>query len=357
MNEMTALFTYDHDTQELPMLFDHALQKVENGEDLTSEEAKEAFDLIFTGEIPDEHIAAFLLGLCKKGEAVEELLGAVISMRSKAITIKAPPDAIDIVGTGGDQLNTLNISTAASFVVAGGGVPVAKHGNRSVSSRSGASDVLRELGVNLEPDIAILEECLNVANICFLFAPTHHPAMRHVAPIRKRLGVRTIFNLLGPLTNPANVKLHLIGVYEKEWLTPMAEVLAELGSKAAWLVHGQDDMDEITTTAPTDSVELRDGELRSFTLTPEDMRLPRIHVADIYGQNAAENAIALRKLLNGERSPYRDIVLANAGAALTVAGKAQNILRGIDLAAESIDTGAATEALNRLVTLTNRWTK
>ncbi len=339
------------------MLFDHALRKIETGEDLTAEEAEEAFDLIFTGEIPDESVAAFLLGLCKKGESVEELLGAVVSMRAKAITIKAPANAIDIVGTGGDQLNTLNVSTAAAFIVAGCGIPVAKHGNRSVSSRSGASDVLRELGVNLEPDIAVLEECLHVANICFLFAPTHHPAMRHVAPVRKQLGVRTIFNLLGPLTNPANVRFHLIGAYEKEWLRPMAEVLAELGSQAAWLVHGQDDMDEITTTAPTDGVELREGELRDFTLTPEDMRLPRIHVADIYGRNAAENAIALRKLLNGERGPYRDIALANAGAALIVAGKAQDITRGIDLAADAIDTGAAAEALNRLVTLTNRWTQ
>lgn len=336
------------------MLFDHVLQKIEAGENLTQDEARESFDLIFTGEIPDDSLAAFLLGLCKKGESVEELLGAVTSMRGKAITIKAPPDAIDIVGTGGDQLNTLNISTAAAFVVAGCGVPVAKHGNRSVSSRSGASDVLRELGVNVEPDLEILEECLNVANICFLFAPTHHPAMRHVAPVRKQLGVKTIFNLLGPLTNPANVSLHLIGAYEKECLEPMAEVLLQLGSKAAWLVHGQDDMDEITTTAPTDGIELRDEMLRPFALTPESMRLPRASVADLYGKNAVENAIALRKLLNGEPGPYRDIALANAGAALVVVGKASDILHGINLAAESIDSGAAAEALNRLVTLTNR---
>lgn len=339
------------------MLFRHALQKIESGENLTEEEARESFDLIFTGEIADEDIAAFLLGLCKKGESVEELLGAVSSMRGKAITIKAPPDAIDIVGTGGDLLNTLNISTATSFVVAGCGVPVAKHGNRSVSSRSGASDVLRELGVNVEPDLEILEECLNAANICFLFAPAHHPAMRHVAPVRKQLGVKTIFNLLGPLTNPANVALHLIGAYEKEWLEPMAEVLLQLGSTAAWVVHGQDDMDEITTTAPTDVVELKDETLRPFALTPEDMHLKRASVADLYGKNAAENAIALRKLLGGERGPYRDIVLANAGAALVVARKASDILHGIDLAAESIDTGSAAETLNRLVTLTNRWAK
>lgn len=355
MSQPTVTFEYIDDSgQDLPMLFDYALRKIENGEDLTAEEAEEAFDLIFTGEIPDEHIAGFLLALCKKGESVEELLGAVTSMRAKAITIKAPANAIDIVGTGGDQLNTLNVSTAASFVVAGCGIPVAKHGNRSVSSRSGASDVLRELGINIEPDIEILEECLNVANICFLFAPVHHPAMRHVAPVRKQLGVKTIFNLLGPLTNPANVKLHLIGAYEREWLQPMGKVLMQLGSKAAWLVHGQDDMDEITTTATTDGIELRNEALTPFTLSPESMKLPRAHIADLYGENATENAVALRKLLNGERGPYRDIVLANAGAALVVAGKASDILHGISLAAESIDAGAAAETLSRLVTLTNR---
>lgn len=334
-------------------MFNLLLSKVEKGMSLTEEEAESAFDEIFTGNVPDNNIASFLLGLCKNGETVNELLGAVRSMRAKAITIEAPPGTIDIVGTGGDQNQTFNISTAAALVVAACGVPVAKHGNRSVTSRSGSSDILTALGVNLEPDLGTLEECLNQTNLCFLFAPRHHPAMRHVSSVRKELGVRTIFNLLGPLTNPANVRRHLIGVYEIEWLGPMAEVLKTLGSEIAWLVHGQDDMDEITTTTMTDIVELKGQSVRNFTISPEQFNLPRIHINEIYGGDAKHNATELRRLLRGVKSAYRDIVLMNASAALVVAGKCVDMHHGLRLAASALDTGAAYDVLDKVVHITN----
>ncbi len=330
------------------------MRKVDRGEDLSVDQTRLAFDEIFTGGIADEYIAQFLLNLTKKGETVDELTGAVLSMRAKAITIEAPDNAMDIVGTGGDQTHTLNISTAAAFVVAACGVPVAKHGNRAASSRSGSSDVLRELGVNLEPELAVLEQCLREENLCFLFAPRHHPAMRRVAAIRRKLGVRTIFNLLGPLTNPANVRRHLIGVYELEWLVPMAETLDRLGTETAWLVHGQDDMDEITTTAATDLVSLRDGLINRGTLTPEEFSISRAHLSALHGENAISNATAMRHLFDGTMGAYRDIVLMNAGAALTVAGKVNTMKKGIALAAEALDNGDAQAVLDKIVRLTNR---
>ncbi len=335
------------------MSFPALLQKIERGEDLSAAETQTAFDHIFEGQILPEQIATFLLGLRKKGETVDELLGAVKSMRSKAVTIKAPPQTMDIVGTGGDAHGTLNISTAVALVVAACGVPVAKHGNRAASSRSGSSDVLTALGINLEPPLPMLERCLNEANLCFLFAPRHHPAMRHVAEVRKKLGVRTIFNLLGPLTNPANVKHHLIGVYELEWLGPIAEVLKMLGSETAWIAHGHDGMDEITTTAPTDVVELRSNMIQHFTLEPTQVGLPQASITDLKGGDAPQNAVALKELLKGKKGPYRDIVAFNASAALIVAGKASDLRQGIKLAETSIDNGSAQRTLDNLIRLTH----
>jgi anthranilate phosphoribosyltransferase len=335
------------------MSFEHALRRVKDDQSLSAFEARSAFDEIFEDKVPQEQLATFLLGLCKKGETVDELLGATQSMRAHALTIKAPIGAIDIVGTGGDIHGTLNISTATALVVAACGVPVAKHGNRAVTSRSGSSDVLKALGVNLEPGLGVVERCLSEANLCFLFAPSHHLAMRHVAEVRKKLGVRTIFNLLGPLTNPANVKRHLIGAYELELLGPMAEVLVQLGSESAWLAHGHDGMDEITTTAPTDIVELNEGMIRHFTLTPEDLGFPRVHISELHGGDAEHNATQLRRLLRGLRSPYRDIVLMNASAALVVARKADNLPNALKLAMHVLDTGAAYNTLDKLVQLSN----
>lgn len=279
------------------------LEKIEQKQDLSAEEARTAFDSVFEGTTPAAQIAAFLSGLHEKGETVDEVRGAVASMRSRMIAVPAPPGAMDIVGTGGDSHGTVNISTAAAFVVAACGVPVAKHGNRAASSKSGSSDVLRALGVNLEPPLPVLQRCLNEAHLCFLFAPRHHPAMRHVAEIRQQLKTRTIFNLLGPLTNPANVTRHLIGVYDLEWLGPMAEVLKSLGSKSAWLTHGHDGMDEITTSTATDVVELNRSGIKHFTLEPEQVGLPRARLEDLQGGDAGTNAALLRKVLQGQKIP------------------------------------------------------
>jgi anthranilate phosphoribosyltransferase len=335
------------------MAFADLLKKAESGKDLSADEARHAFDAIFAGDVEDAEIGAFLLALHKKSETVDELFGAVSSMRGKMLAIKAPPGTIDIVGTGGDSLGTLNISTAVALVVAACGVNVAKHGNRASSGRSGSSDILAALGVNLDPDMKTLERCLAEAHLCFLFAPKHHPAMKRVADVRKKLGVRTIFNLVGPLTNPANVKRHLIGVYELEWLGPMAEVLKALGSEEAWIAHGQDGMDEITNAAPTDIVELRHGLVRHFALTPEELGLPYAKPDDLKGGDTAHNAAALKQLLQGARGPYRDIVLMNAAAALAVAGKGDDLRLNLLQAEDAIDTGAAQQVLDLLVKLTN----
>ncbi|MDD4616934.1 MAG: anthranilate phosphoribosyltransferase [Alphaproteobacteria bacterium] len=332
------------------------LQKLRNKQSLAREEAHKVFDSIFVGDLSENEIAAFLLALHRKGESVEEILGAVESMRSKAVLLNAPSEAIDIVGTGGDAKGTFNISTATSLVVAGCGVPVAKHGNRAATSKSGSSDVLAALGINLEPPMEVLERCLAEANLCFLFAPRHHPAMRFVAQVRKKLGVRTIFNLLGPLTNPAGVKRHLIGVFSAQWLMPMAETLHELGSVSAWLTHGQDGMDEITTVAKSDVVSLNGNELQSFTLDPADAGITLCAPQDLQGGDAAHNAEAIRKLLDGEKGAYRDIVEINAAAALVVAEKAADLREGAAMASKSIDNGAALEVLQKLVELTNKGT-
>lgn len=335
------------------MALTEALRKLAASEDLSAAATQEIFDEIFTGRANREDVAALLLGLRRKGETVEEILGAARAMRASMLAMPAPANAIDIVGTGGDNHGTLNVSTATALVVAGCGVPVAKHGNRTATSRSGSSDALKMLGINLEPDWAILERCLPEVGLVFLFAPRHHPAMRHVAEIRRELGVRTIFNRLGPLTNPANVKKHLIGAYDLESLGPMAEVLRELGSEYAWLAHGHDGMDEISTTGPTDIVEMHHNQLKHFTLTPEEIGLPRARLEDLKGGDPAANAEALRQLLDGATGAYRDIVLMNAAAALIVAGKTARLKDGVALAAESIDSGAARQKLAALVRLTN----
>ena len=330
------------------------LHKLREKENLSVAETRAVFDQIFAGEVPEASIGAFLLALHRKGETVDEILGAVTSMRSKAVTISAPPHALDIVGTGGDARGTLNISTAAALVVAACGVPVAKHGNRAATSKSGSSDVLAALGINLEPPFEILEQCLSEANLCFLFAPRHHPAMRHVAAIRKKLGVRTIFNLLGPLTNPANVKRHVIGVYSADWLVPMAEVLHALDSESAWLTHGQDGMDEITTVTPSDIVTLQGDTIAKFTLSPQEAGITPPAPEEIQGGDARANAAAMTRLLAGEKSAYRDIVILNAAAALVLSGKASDIRQGVTRAAESLDTGAARDILRKLIDVTNR---
>ncbi len=322
-------------------------------EDLSVDEARQAFDDIFAGNIPAEHIGTFLMGLKNKGETVDEILGAVTSMRSRMLTVSAPANAIDIVGTGGDAHGTLNISTAVALVVAACGVPVAKHGNRAASSRSGSSDVLMALGINLNVTTDVLQRCLAEANICFMFAPNHHPAMRYVAEVRKNLKTRTIFNLLGPLTNPANVRHHLIGVYARDWLEPMAKVLHQLGSKVAWLTHGQDGMDEITTTAPTDVVELRNDKFNRFILEPEHVGLSRVRLDVLKGGEAEHNAIELKRLLQGQRGTYRDIVAFNAGAALVVAGKTGDLRQGVESAEQAIDNGSARTVLDTLIEITN----
>jgi anthranilate phosphoribosyltransferase len=334
------------------------LQKLLKRENLTADETREAFDRIFAGDMPKEQIASLLLSLRSKGETAEEILGAVRSMRGNMLTINAPSNAIDIVGTGGDGHGTLNVSTAAALVTAACGVPVAKHGNRAATSLSGSSDTLGTLGINLEPGWGVLENCLNEIGIVFLYAPRHHPAMRHVAEVRRELGVRTIFNLLGPLTNPANVKRHLIGVYDPTWLEPMAEVLKILDSERAWLVHGEghgrDGLDEVSTVGPTDIVELRGGKIDLFSLTPEHVNLPRAKLEDLKGGDARVNADAIRDLLAGKRGAYRDIVLMNAASALVVAGKAESLIHGISLASDAIDSGLAKEKLEALAQMTNR---
>jgi anthranilate phosphoribosyltransferase len=338
------------------MTLNESLQKLAARQNLSVEETQAVFDLIFAGSVPREQIAALLLGLRDKGETVDEILGAVRSMRASMRPLKAPPGTIDIVGTGGDGHGTLNISTAASLVVAACGVPVAKHGNRAASSRSGSSDALKMLGVNLEPEWATLEKCLQEAGIVFLFAPRHHPAMRYVADVRRELGVRTIFNLLGPLTNPANVKLHMIGVFDKQWLEPMATVLKALGSERAWLAHGQDGLDEISTTGPSDIVALQDGRIVSTVLTPEEFGQPRARLDELKGGDADANAKAISDLLAGKQGAYRNIVVVNAAAALLVARKTTDLFEGVKLAGESIDNGAARLTLEKLVRLTNEAT-
>jgi anthranilate phosphoribosyltransferase len=323
------------------------LARLAAGECLAETEAEAAFGVIMAGEATPAQIAGLLMAMRVRGETVAELTGAVRAMRARMNAIEAPPGTIDIVGTGGDSSGSLNISTATALVVAGCGVPVAKHGNRALSSRSGAADALSALGINLDVPLGRLEAVLATAGMVFLMAPRHHASMRHAAGPRVELGTRTIFNLLGPLANPARVKRQLTGAFSAQWLRPMAETLARLGTDHAWVVHGQG-LDEIALSGETQVVALEDGAIREFTVTPEDAGLERAPPEAIRGGEPAENAAALLALLDGTAGPYRDIVLLNAAAALVVAGKAPDLRTGAGLAARAIDTGAAAGVLARL---------
>ena len=329
------------------------LIKLAEGVSLSSSDAETAFDNIMSGEADNSQIGALLMALRVRGETVDEITGAVRAMRAKSTRVIAPDDAMDIVGTGGDSLGTYNISTAAALVVAGCGVTVAKHGNRAVTSKAGASDVLASLGVNLECDMSLIERAITDAGIGFLMAPRYHSAMRYVVPVRASLGIRTIFNILGPLSNPAGVKRQFTGAFDRAWIEPMAQVLSNLGSEAAWVVHGADGMDEITTTEITYVAALSDGKVQTFQISPEDAGIPRASLDDLRGGDAKYNAAAIEALVDGQDGPYRDIVLFNAAASLIVAGKAQDLKRGVSIAAQSIDEGAARKALEKMIEITN----
>jgi anthranilate phosphoribosyltransferase len=323
-----------------------------SGKPLSRGDAEQAFTMMMSGDATPSQIGGFLMALRVRGETVDELAGAVMTMRAKMLPVVAPDHAMDIVGTGGDASGSYNVSTATAFVVAAAGVPVAKHGNRALSSKSGSADVLKALGVNLDLDAAGISRCIDLAGIGFMFAPSHHLAMKHVGPSRVELGTRTIFNLLGPLSNPAGVKRQLLGVFSPDWLLPIAETLRDLGSENVWVVHG-DGMDEITTTGETKVVTLEDGEIGHLTLTPEEFGIKRATKDQLVGGDAAHNSEALRSVLTGTLCAYRDIVLMNAGAALVIAGKAIDMGSGIALAIQTIESGAALNALNKLVEISN----
>src|SRR5919112_3361968 len=308
------------------------LAKVATGASLSREEARAAFDDLLSGEVTPAQGGGFLMALRVRGEALDEIIGAVSAMRARMVPVDAPDTAIDIVGTGGDQSGSYNISTLASIIVAGCGVPVAKHGNRAASSRSGAADVLTALGVKIGLDPAGLERCLKEAGLCFMFAQAHHASMRHVAPVRVELGTRTLFNLLGPLSNPAGVPRQLLGVFSEVWLEPLTQVLKELGSERVWTVHGSDGLDEITTTGPTHVVALENGAVHRFTITPEEVDLPRARPEDLKGGDPAHNASELRAVLDGRHTAYRDVAVLNAAASLVVAGAARNLREGVERA-------------------------
>ena len=328
------------------------IARVAAGERLSEAEAEEAFEIIMSGNATPSQMGGLLMGMRVRGETVDEITGAARIMRSKALTIEAPPGTIDTVGTGGDASGTFNISTATGLVVAGAGVPVAKHGNRAFSSKSGAADVLTALGVNIECEMAIVQRCLWKVGICFLMAPRHHGAMRHVGPTRVELGTRTIFNILGPLSNPAGAKRLLLGVFAAQWVVPMAEVMGRLGAEHVWVVHGSG-LDEITTAGATTIAEFKDGKVRSFEVTPEDAGIKRATLDDLKGGDPAHNAALMRGVLAGEKGKLRDIVLLNAGAALIIAGRAADLREGAALAADTIDSGKAAEVLARLIVETN----
>lgn len=327
--------------------------KVATGASLSRDEAASAFDAMMSGEATPSQMGGLLMALRVRGETVDEITGAVSAMRSKMLTVTAPPDAVDIVGTGGDGSGSVNVSTCASFIVSGAGVPVAKHGNRALSSRSGAADVLASLGVKIDLKPEQVGRCVRECGIGFMFAPAHHPAMKNVGPTRVELATRTIFNLLGPLSNPAGVKRQMVGVFSRQWVQPLAQVLKNLGSESAWVVHGSDGLDEITLTGPTFVSALHKGEIRNFEVTPEEAGLSLCEAGALRGGDADANAIALQSVLDGKPSPYRDVALINAAAALIVAGRAKDLKEGVAIGARSIDSGAANAKLKHLVTISN----
>lgn len=326
-------------------------EKVAGGDTLSEAEAASAFDAIMEGGIPEVQLAGFLVAMKARGETVDEITGAVRAMRSKMLRVAPPPGAIDVVGTGGDAKGTYNISTATAFVLAGAGVPVAKHGNRAVSSKSGAADVLESLGVKLALTPEEAAKALREAGIAFLFAPAYHPAMRHAAPVRQGLKLRTIFNLLGPMSNPAGVTRQLVGVFSEQWVLPVAEVLQRLGADHIWVVHGCDGLDELSTTGETRVAELKDGRIREFTVTPGDAEVELTTLPNLLSGTPPESAEAMRQLLAGQRGAFRDVVVLNAAAAFIVAGRARTLGEGAAMAAASIDQGRAAMALETLVTI------
>ena len=333
--------------------FKPLIAKVAAGSQLSRADAAAAFDAILSGEVTPSQLGGFLMALRVRGETVEEITGAVTAMRAKMLPVAAPAGAIDVVGTGGDGSGSYNVSTLAALIVAACGVPVAKHGNRAASSKSGTADTLAALGVKIGVAPAQVERCIREAGIGFMLAPTHHAAMRHVGPTRAELGTRTIFNLLGPLANPAGVKRQLVGVFSAAWLTPMAEVLRNLGSERVWVTHGADGLDEMSTTGTTKIVELKDGVIRAFEIAPEDVGLTRVDLAALKGGDAAYNAEALKAVLAGARNAYAEIAMLNAAGALVVAGKARELAEGVAMAGDALASGATKLVLDRLVDVSN----
>ncbi len=330
------------------------IQKVSTGATLTQSEIRTALEIMTEGHATQAQMGAFLMALRVRGETVDEITGAAEMLRSRMLRVAAPQGAVDIVGTGGDGHGTFNVSTCASLIAAGAGLKIAKHGNRSVSSISGASDVLAALGVKLDISPQRVADAVMEAGVGFMWAPLHHPAMKHWAPVRAELGIRTIFNLLGPICNPAGVRRQVFGVFSRQWLEPVAQVLSNLGADHVWVVHGHDGLDELTTTGATDIAELKDGQIRVFEVTPADAGLAPAKLSDLRGGDAPNNAAAIRRVLAGEPGPFRDIAVLNAAAALIVGDRAQTLTEGVELAAEAIKTGAARAALERLVRVSNR---
>ena len=329
--------------------FKPIIAKVATGSPLNRSEAEHAFGVMLSGESTLAQTGAFLMALRVRGETVDEITGAATAMRQRMLKVTAPQDAIDIVGTGGDNSGSLNISTLASLITAACGVPVAKHGNRAASSKSGSADVLTALGVTVGLDVKGLERCLAKANVCFMFAPSHHASMRHVGPVRIELGTRTIFNLLGPLSNPAGVKKQVVGVFSQSWVEPIAQVLKSLGSQSVWVVHGSDGLDEITNTGPTHVTALENGAIKSFTVSPADFGLKTGTADAIKGNDAAYNAAALRDVVEGKRNAYRDIAVMNAAAGLIVAHKTQSLKEAAQIAEAAIDDGRVRQVLEALI--------
>jgi len=333
--------------------FKAVLARVADGRPLDRTEAEAAFGQLMAGEATSAQLGGFLMALRVRGETVDEIAGAVAAMRARMTPVAAPADAVDVVGTGGDGSGSVNVSTCAAFVVAGCGVPVAKHGNRALSSKSGSADVLRALGVSVDIDANRISACIAEAGIGFMFAPNHHSAMRHVGPARSELGVRTIFNLLGPLSNPAGVRRQMVGVFARRWVVPIAEALAQLGSERAWVVHGSDGLDEITTSGPTFVASLESGAVTTFEVSPEEAGFAPHPVGALAGGDAESNARAMRQVLEGRPGAYRDVAVLNAAAALVVAGRATTLGEGAALAVAALDSGAALARLEALVQVSN----
>jgi anthranilate phosphoribosyltransferase len=333
--------------------FKPLVAKLATGASLTRDEAAKAFNSMMAGEATPSQMGALLMALRVRGETVDEITGAVTAMRAKMLRVEAPADAVDVVGTGGDASGTYNVSTCAALIAAGAAIPIAKHGNRALSSKCGAADVLQALGVKIDLTPEQVGRCIREAGIGFMFAPAHHPAMKHVGATRVELGTRTIFNLLGPLSNPAGVKRQMVGVFSRQWVEPLAEVLKNLGAKRVWVVHGSDGLDEITTTGATNVASLEDGQIHVFNVTPENVGLARATPEALRGGDAKTNAAALLDVLNGKKSAYRDIAVINAAAAIVVADRTPGLREAVALAEQSIDSGAARGRLERLIAISN----